>query len=217
MRINSGGHTWPGSSLPGVGNTNQDISANQEMWNFCSQFTIPESVRCAAPENLTATPSSGPGSVYLFNWDENEEAEFYTFALITESDSVLFTDSLSSASFSAEVPLPTDYRWSVAAHCKSGYVAWAKVNSVQSISTGIKDRVQSSLKIYPNPSQNTITISGFKNETLNELSIFDIQGRWYQSRLIATGNNIQADISALSPGTYFVKMGAYSGSFVKLP
>ena len=34
-KINNGGHTWPGAvSLPSLGNTNQDIKASVEIWEF---------------------------------------------------------------------------------------------------------------------------------------------------------------------------------------
>jgi poly(3-hydroxybutyrate) depolymerase len=39
------GHCWPGGSsslcLPGIGPYNDDIPANQHMWNFMSRFTLP--------------------------------------------------------------------------------------------------------------------------------------------------------------------------------
>jgi polyhydroxybutyrate depolymerase len=40
-RINGGGHTWPGVSLPNqnLGNVNMDIEANEEIWEFFNQFT----------------------------------------------------------------------------------------------------------------------------------------------------------------------------------
>jgi len=36
-RVNEGGHTWPGSST-GQPNTNYDISASVEIWNFFNQY-----------------------------------------------------------------------------------------------------------------------------------------------------------------------------------
>ena len=41
-KITGGGHTWPGGSVdvPAFGNTNRDIDANTEMWNFFKQYTL---------------------------------------------------------------------------------------------------------------------------------------------------------------------------------
>ncbi len=41
LRVNGGGHTWPGSfPLPGAGCTNQDIRANAEVWKFFRQHNL---------------------------------------------------------------------------------------------------------------------------------------------------------------------------------
>jgi polyhydroxybutyrate depolymerase len=40
LKIINGGHTWPGALLSGIGNTNQDIDASVEIWNFFKQFTL---------------------------------------------------------------------------------------------------------------------------------------------------------------------------------
>ena len=40
-KIINGGHTWPGSvGTTGAGNTNRDINASEEIWNFVSRFSI---------------------------------------------------------------------------------------------------------------------------------------------------------------------------------
>ncbi|MFY7848281.1 MAG: alpha/beta hydrolase family esterase [Bacteroidia bacterium] len=40
IAVNSGGHTWPGSSNSGVGTTNMDFSASAEIWQFFSRFSL---------------------------------------------------------------------------------------------------------------------------------------------------------------------------------
>ena len=42
-KINGGGHTWAGVKLPNqtaLGETNLDIFASQEVWNFFKQFEL---------------------------------------------------------------------------------------------------------------------------------------------------------------------------------
>lgn len=41
IRINGGGHTWPGSIFD-LGATNQDINASVEIWRFFNRFTLGE-------------------------------------------------------------------------------------------------------------------------------------------------------------------------------
>ena len=47
--VESGGHTWPGA-FPTfiVGNTNQDIDANEEIWDFFNLFSLPQSIESNA-------------------------------------------------------------------------------------------------------------------------------------------------------------------------
>jgi polyhydroxybutyrate depolymerase len=41
LKVINGGHTWPGAvHIPSLGNTNQDISASEEIWIFFSQYTL---------------------------------------------------------------------------------------------------------------------------------------------------------------------------------
>lgn len=41
LKINNGGHTWPGNSASGgIGITNMDISASAEIWDFVSRFSV---------------------------------------------------------------------------------------------------------------------------------------------------------------------------------
>jgi polyhydroxybutyrate depolymerase len=52
-KIQNGGHSWPGSvGTTGVGNTNRDISASQEIWNFVRRFALASTV--SVPENRPA-------------------------------------------------------------------------------------------------------------------------------------------------------------------
>ncbi|UCE06729.1 MAG: hypothetical protein JSW07_01425, partial [bacterium] len=41
-KVINGGHTWPGSAydIPSVGNTNRDISASEEIWNFFKHYEL---------------------------------------------------------------------------------------------------------------------------------------------------------------------------------
>ncbi|MFH1119144.1 MAG: T9SS type A sorting domain-containing protein [Bacteroidota bacterium] len=41
LKVINGGHTWPGSvGVTGIGNTNRDIVASSEIWNFVKRFSL---------------------------------------------------------------------------------------------------------------------------------------------------------------------------------
>ena len=47
MKVIDGGHTWPGSANSGFGNTNRDINASREIWEFFNRFTLSGSPNAA--------------------------------------------------------------------------------------------------------------------------------------------------------------------------
>jgi polyhydroxybutyrate depolymerase len=60
LKVINGGHTWPGSvGVTGVGNTNRDIIASSEIWNFVSRFKLESSTVVNDPElkNLKVYPN----------------------------------------------------------------------------------------------------------------------------------------------------------------
>jgi polyhydroxybutyrate depolymerase len=40
IRVNGGGHSWPGSGITVSGNTNMDFDASLEIWKFFSQYSL---------------------------------------------------------------------------------------------------------------------------------------------------------------------------------
>jgi polyhydroxybutyrate depolymerase len=61
IAVNSGGHTWPGSSNSGVGTTNMDFSASAEIWQFFSRFSL------NGPLTNIQTLKPNPGPVLVWN------------------------------------------------------------------------------------------------------------------------------------------------------
>jgi polyhydroxybutyrate depolymerase len=59
-KVINGGHTWPGSvGTTGIGNTNRDISASDEIWKFVSRFSLnlPTAVHDAMPAKIGCYPN----------------------------------------------------------------------------------------------------------------------------------------------------------------
>jgi polyhydroxybutyrate depolymerase len=68
-KVINGGHTWPGSiGTTGVGNTNRDIIASDEIWKFVSRFSLnlPTGVHEVVQTNISCYPNpSENGSVSI--------------------------------------------------------------------------------------------------------------------------------------------------------
>jgi hypothetical protein len=67
-----------------------------------------------------------------------------------------------------------------------------------------------SLKIYPNPAINYLTIEGLNNHTIAQ--VYDISGKLLLNKQLNTN---QIDISPLAKGLYFIKLTSEEGSVVR--
>ena len=62
IRVNNGGHSWPGSGVIVSGNTNMDFDASVEIWQFFSSYRLITSVQSVKeePANWFQITSSNP-------------------------------------------------------------------------------------------------------------------------------------------------------------
>jgi hypothetical protein len=72
-----------------------------------------------------------------------------------------------------------------------------------------------SLDIYPNPTKNTLNINTSANVWVNQLNIFDLNGK----TVLSSANQTTIDVSKLNAGLYFIKIktdqGEFSRKFIK--
>jgi polyhydroxybutyrate depolymerase len=215
MRINNGGHTWPGSSQIGVGNTNRDISANEEMYNFCTRFKIPEDVYCAEPLNPTLSLVPGTTNTFDLSWDAVENVSFYNVALVDTANVITILDTIGATTYRVTVPNPELARWSVRSQCISGHANFTRLQTFR-ISTGIGSFFKSNLNLYPNPATNRLRIDGLDEKVANGISIMDALGRVIKTDTLNNLRFADIDISMLAPGQYFIQVGNQTGVFVKM-
>lgn len=104
-KVINGGHTWPGSAydVPSVGNTNRDISASEEIWNFfkeyeLSQLSFPQhdiTVR-SFPECISVVPifvNNIKPLVEIKNGDLNNEFGVAITCEIDSSGTMIYKDT----------------------------------------------------------------------------------------------------------------------------
>ena len=78
----------------------------------------------------------------------------------------------------------------------------SKTFGYQVVTLGTTDVQTIGAVIYPNPAQNSVQIMGAEQASI---AVYDVLGRivWSQAK---GGNQVQMDVSSLSPGTYFVRL-----------
>ncbi len=84
LRVINGGHTWPGATgNSGIGNTNRDISASEEIWKFVSRFSNPIVTGISTVNELFPTVYPNPvtdGLLYINTAIENQKAAISIFS-----------------------------------------------------------------------------------------------------------------------------------------
>ncbi|MBK6543117.1 MAG: hypothetical protein IPG10_17905 [Flavobacteriales bacterium] len=94
IRVDGGGHTWPGSAIP-IGVTNQDFEASQAIWDFFDRFDIGGGL--SAPDAIDLS-----GNFVISSTLFNERVEIYQSTNATAE--VQVTDATGRIVASAMVP-----------------------------------------------------------------------------------------------------------------
>lgn len=78
--------------------------------------------------------------------------------------------------------------------------------------TEIDEIEKSSLKIFPNPTKNTLSIENIKNIDIESISLLNTKGQLIK---LFDSNNTRLDISNISSGYYILKISHKNGVFTK--
>ena len=73
-------------------------------------------------------------------------------------------------------------------------------NAVNSNSLSLEEDLLTAIKIYPNPTQNTLYISGVSNQF--KIKVFTLTGQ----HILEKQNLTSIDVSQLKQGMYFIKI-----------
>ncbi|MCL2039159.1 MAG: M6 family metalloprotease domain-containing protein [Bacteroidetes bacterium] len=117
-----------------------------------------------------------------------------------------FGDALDRTNFttlSATFNVPNDavYYLAICSHTKGDYMQLLINNISITGLVGVEEEHESKITIFPNPAKNNIHIVNHSNETIENIEIFDLDGK-----NILTTKNPEIDITNLTSGTYIVKI-----------
>jgi polyhydroxybutyrate depolymerase len=204
-KLLNGGHTWPGAAPGPLGNTNQDISANAEMWNFFQNYQIPALLTISRPAPFTFTKiddsnydisfDAVPGAAYyeVQVWDSTAKTitRFFGFS---SPISINVTDTTALVALGAASP--------------SGYRDWTpfrKLNSAVPTNTVSFLSQGTSQTLFPNPSQDRVFLD--LNRFSGTVSIYNLTGtRLFTEQWDNVSGIKSVQIGDLSTGTYLLTL-----------
>lgn len=106
LKVNNGGHTWPGAPFSGIGNTNRDIDASQVIWDFFERFSLNISSSQEAPVPLSweimPNPAHSGQSVRV----KVAEAEAWAYLRLSDATGRIYYREEHIAGEECFIPLP---------------------------------------------------------------------------------------------------------------
>jgi len=163
--------------------------------------------------NPTALTVQETGTDYLFTWQAIAGASGYVFELSV--DDPTFTSLLyTSNTVTNEIYLPFNfafetgktYYWRVYGTNACSSSIPAQGLSFNWLPIGVNELVNTSISIYPNPANHEVFITT-PNKGVQNIQIFDLQGRLVLNEMSQCSRTTRVDIEALAPGIYVVKVG----------
>ena len=110
----------------------------------------------------------------------------------------------------------TSGNYTVSLYVENLNKSWDEINRSISLSTmGLADNANSFFKLYPNPSQNDVTISLSNSSSEIKYQIFDFSGKIVRENLIQNCIEFTIDISDLAKGLYIVKLNNDENNFIR--
>jgi hypothetical protein len=213
-KILFGGHTWPGAKPFGIlGNTNQDISANKIIWDFVSQYDIPQEMICDKPTNLSSNINDCNA---ILTWDAVSGTTGYRVSIINNTAKEMKTFQTNTNSLSIPTISGNNYTWGVAANCESNFFNLAEGPSFNSCENGLTNKLikSNSFSLFPNPTQDILYFQSDKIIGNELVQIVDIVGRNIREFNLTEGQN-QILVSDLENGIYFIRTTFGNFRFVK--
>ncbi|HLV51435.1 MAG TPA: T9SS type A sorting domain-containing protein, partial [Flavobacterium sp.] len=80
---------------------------------------------------------------------------------------------------------------------------------------GVDDFISSKFNVFPNPLTDMLTISNAENRVIEELTVYDTNGKIVKSQKGKTANETQLNIEDLASGVYMLHIKTEEGVAVK--
>ncbi|WCM41489.1 T9SS type A sorting domain-containing protein [Flavobacterium sp. CBA20B-1] len=88
-------------------------------------------------------------------------------------------------------------------------------NTVPVVTVGITEQLVEKFNIYPNPATNVVNISNSDNMPVQQITVYDVNGRQLSSQTFQNETEIQLNVTNLASGTYMLHLQTKQGTAVK--
>lgn len=217
MRVNGGGHDWPGTF------GNRDIVANEEIWKFSRRYSLSGKINCTAPpacdasnapENLNSTVS---GAGVSLTWDPVPQSVACQVSGAQVSPPGISGNQIVTGfePSSLNVPLSffsagSTWDWQVRCACSTSPIDATPFSETNSFSIPAPRLGQSDILLSPNPASETVR---FQYEASKpgplQIRLMDMLGRVVldsQPEVSTGSNSIELQIATVTEGLYLLQV-----------
>ena len=215
------GSIYAGTSL-GKGSPN--LTEVDSLGNIVWEMTLDESKKgviyrahryswtpCARPSEKTLKASNITQSSVKLSWGHATNATGYTIYYKKVADSSWLTKSSpDNIKLLNDLEPGIKYQWYVQSKCDSNITLLSAGTKIKKFETlplraTVSSAVPVTCKVYPNPANEWLTVSGLQEESVS-LTMIDAAGCQVKVPVHNSGQQYQVDIRHLSPGCYFLSI-----------
>ena len=217
MRVNGGGHDWPGTF------GNMDIDASQEIWKFSRRYNLSGKIDCAAPpacdasnapENLSSAVTAVGVSL---SWDPIPQSVACQVSGAQVSPPGISGNQIVSGFEPSSLNIPlsffssgTTWDWQVRCACSTSPIDATPFSASNNFSIPAPRVGVSATLLSPNPAADFVRFDFEAMESaVLEIRLTDMLGRTviYTDRDLTPGlNSIQLNTAAVADGLYLLQL-----------
>lgn len=89
------------------------------------------------------------------------------------------------------------------------------ISAVDTPPLSVQDFISNKFNLYPIPSKNIINITNNENIGVEQVTIFDVNGKLIDTKIFGKESKVQLDVDAFAAGTYLLHIETTEGTAVK--
>ncbi|SEI02231.1 Por secretion system C-terminal sorting domain-containing protein [Paenimyroides aquimaris] len=89
------------------------------------------------------------------------------------------------------------------------------ISAVDTPPLSVQDFISNKFNLYPSPSKNIINITNNENIGVEQVTIFDVNGKLVKTKVFNKEHNVQINVSAFAAGTYLLHIYSADGIAIK--
>ena len=89
------------------------------------------------------------------------------------------------------------------------------ISAINTVPLSTQDFISEKFNLYPNPAKNVVNITNTENIEIEKITVFDVNGKLIDTKILGKESNVTLDVSNYAAGTYLLHIETNEGTAVK--